>query len=324
MSISRDTKIRPNSRALWLSAAFLLCFGFNLTGPAQAAVVPAASPCDPEYNRSLNARAWLEAQREVTQNQNLIYKPDSVLEYTCFNEYLNVLGRQAESMFSESGRWSSRLSDTHMDNALGGLMGGAIRNYLNSNFDNRSGGKYALLGGRFSDTGANATNMSPANLDHDPPQSSPYVSGAGYGCDVMNQVWMAAKCVDFIANASNDGFYTFANYQASGDRRFLPQACTAVGARWDLEMRASTGVNTPWTEDSFLSFVENFKHKVNPTASAASGCQHIRPVPTGLQVFSREYPTYNEYVCLAPGCYYKPAAAGGATVGTCVRSNAPP
>ena len=40
------------------------------------------SPCDPDYYESLEARAWLEAQREITQNQNLIYKPDSALEYT--------------------------------------------------------------------------------------------------------------------------------------------------------------------------------------------------------------------------------------------------
>ena len=326
MKQDRDNAaIRGKTRAfrlLALTTLLLGSYGLDLA-PALAGAppgpTPAASPCDPQYSRSLSARAWLEAQREITQNQNLIYKPDSVLEYTCFNRYLNVLGQQAQSMFSESTRWGAGLGATHMDNALQNLVEAAVVSYINSNFENVNGGAggatYDLLGGRMSDPG---TGLSPSGVDWTFPSS---VTGGGYGCNIMNQVWSAAKCVDAVANTAQDGFYTFANYQASGDRRFLPLACTAIGARWDLNIRESTGINTPWTEDTFLTFVERFNHQLNPAAAATTGCAHITPVPTGLMVYGTEFTPYPEHVCFAPGCYYVPG--GGAGPGRCARSNVP-
>lgn len=285
--------------------AFAATTGGGGGGPAIA-----PSPCDAEYYKSLNARAWLEAQREITQNQNLIYKPDSVLEYTCFNRQLNVLALQATSMFSETTRWGSDVlgsdQSRHMDDALEDLVEAAVVSYIDANFED-----FNLLGARFNSS-ANS-GYAPANLDHAFPAS---VTGGGYACDIMNQVWAAAKCGDFIANNNEDGFFTFAQYQASPDKRFLPQRCTAIGARWDLEMRASTGINTPWIEDTFATRIELFIHNL----PGAPGCQHLAPVPTGLQVFSKEFETYEEMVCFAPGCYYQPPS-GGTGTGSCRISN---
>ena len=35
--------------------------------------------CDPDFLEVMEARAWEEAQREITQNANIIARPDSVL-----------------------------------------------------------------------------------------------------------------------------------------------------------------------------------------------------------------------------------------------------
>ena len=59
-----------------------LIIGVFIPSPHAAEIAPQS--CDSNYWRQLSSRAWLEAEREIMQNQNLIFKPDSVLQYTCF------------------------------------------------------------------------------------------------------------------------------------------------------------------------------------------------------------------------------------------------
>ena len=40
--------------------------------------------CDPQFMDAIEARGFAEAARENAQNQNLIFKPDGVFEYSCF------------------------------------------------------------------------------------------------------------------------------------------------------------------------------------------------------------------------------------------------
>src|SRR5690349_5990742 len=93
-----------------------------ISGTAWAQSLP-TTPCDPEYMDALEARAYLEAQREVAQNQNFILKPDSVLEYTCFDMFLGHFaadhnwGASAANcdqfMFSDSCRWGTVFMQTN-------------------------------------------------------------------------------------------------------------------------------------------------------------------------------------------------------------------
>lgn len=55
--------------------------------------------CNPDFMEVLENRAWEEAQREITQNANLIARPDSVLSMTCFDSWLDDLADYAESNF---------------------------------------------------------------------------------------------------------------------------------------------------------------------------------------------------------------------------------
>lgn len=250
--------------------------------------VPAPSPCDVTYFNSLKARAWLESQREITQNQNLIFKPDSVLEYTCFDKYLSELAGDATSLFSENSRWSPPTpSPTRMDNALRSVVGNALTQYINGNFNHN------FLNGRSS------LNYTPGNIS----------SSTGYSCDRMNEVWKVAKCLNFIADPATDGFYTFAEYAGIADRRRLPTACGNV-PEWTTNISTATGPATLWPKDPVNSFLGD----LDP-GNCGSATNPIRPIATGVMVRRpKQTPAqYEEKICAAPGCYYVPTSQNSGT-----------
>ncbi|MGH1398179.1 MAG: hypothetical protein ACRBCT_03100 [Alphaproteobacteria bacterium] len=269
-----------------LSLVLSTILALFLTSAAQAQF--AASPCDPEYYESMEARAILEAQREITQNQNLIVKPDSVLEYTCFDRQLDVLAQEAENMFSESDRWETILATDHMDKALEALVGGAMKSYLDANFD------HTFLGGRTS-------------------LSYPYdgtVEGNAYTCASMQSVWIQAKCMNFIQR-SHDGFFTLDEYANGSDKRELPTACAAF-ASWQSNIDTATE-STPWDSDDVATYLD----RVFPTSGCGGNTSRIK---TGMLVEDKgntDTPDeYNEFACIVPGCFWEPT---GLNAGSCTR-----
>lgn len=216
--------------------------------------------CDPDYYKSLETRAWMEAQREITQNQNLIFKPDSVFEYTCFDRFMNELADHAKDMFSETGRWGAvpAVPVGSLETSLNVLVGDPLRTYLYQNFeyapdnvsgreDEREGDFYDLLGGRaecidhpFKDRDGkecgevNDTDFWPRNKVIDRfetayNQGSTGPTSAKYNCNIMRQVWDHAKCMNFIDNEATDAFFTFETYKARAkdrkDFRTYPREC---------------------------------------------------------------------------------------------------
>ncbi len=279
---------RPGFISAVTAVLWAVCMAVS-SFPANAQPDIAPSPCDPGYYDSLEARAWLEAQREVMQNENLIYKPDSVLEYTCFNQFLNVLSNAAPSMFSQTSRWTTP-PPGNMGSTLSNLVGGALSSYIGSNFG------HPYLGGR--ETGVS-----------DPP------GGGSYNCEVMYDVWMKAKCYDFVQSPDNDGFFTFAEYTTGSDKRFKPDVCPAGNPSTQdrisdaIENAANTADPQLWTEDAVVTFFEN----LDPAE-----CSNADAIATGIVVRRTQTPQeYNEKVCLAPGCYYVPS---GVDSGSCQSS----
>lgn len=90
--IKDKTLFRFHLKALLLLAGLF----FTLPDPAAAA---ASNACDPKYMDALESRAYLEAQREIAQNQNLILKPDSVLSYICFENLVSAVATDMASQF---------------------------------------------------------------------------------------------------------------------------------------------------------------------------------------------------------------------------------
>lgn len=209
----------------------LLLMGILLIAPphhafAQGGSGPTAadSSCDPDYYDTLEARAWLEAQREITQNQNIISKPDSILEYTCFDSALGALDQAATGLFSEFASLSA--------------PGTTAQNFIQENFDN----VHDLLGGRI-----------------DGSYSFEGVKTGSYSCDVMNSVWEESKCMNFVDEADFDGFYTLQEYVDNDDKRFPDGSCTKP-ANWTTERDNLTPDGTAWEEDIIKTFLEQITY----------------------------------------------------------------
>ncbi len=305
----------------WIAVGFIAC-GVAFSAQAQ---LFAPDPCDPDYYESLEARAWLEAQREITQNQNLIFKSDSVLEYTCFDSFLSELVDHggaptgADKLFTATDRWGTP-PPGDMSGTISNLVGSAINAYDTANFNHN------LLGGR--------SEPGPSN-----PYPLPATIGAGsYTCNVMGQVWLLAKCMDFIDQASydgtpasdHDGFFTFAEYAADPEKRFLPTACanTVGGANKNSQLFTdNTNIavvngpapNTPWDEDNVVTYYG----LIYPPAGANVCGQEIRAgaitysssIATGLiversaGVGNSNITRWGEKICVVPGCYFEPTGA---------------
>lgn len=57
--------------------------------------------CDEDFMDIIEARAWEEGQREITQNANIIRKPDSVLSMSCFADWMDHLAHHADDNFPQ-------------------------------------------------------------------------------------------------------------------------------------------------------------------------------------------------------------------------------
>lgn len=276
MNTITDAKKLDNRGMYFLLFVFAALFSFSHNAWSQNAA------CDPDYYESLESRAWMEAQREIEQNQNLIVKPDSVLEYTCFNGFGDELAQHAFDMFSETDEWSPPviLPPDSMDNALTNLVGTSLKTYQEANFNHKS------LGGR----GINKH------------QFSGTISGGTYTCDQMDKIWQkspqTAKCYNF-QTLSHDSFFTFKDYETEKVRA-LPQECN-VDPRWADQNKKALGKyigyadgDTPWDEDREFKYLDMTK-----------ACAQSPKIITGLKVIKTPTDAGTpEYVCLIPGCYY--------------------
>ncbi len=252
----------------------------------------APDSCDPQYYESLESRAWMEAQREITQNQNLIFKADSVLEYTCFDRSLNYIAGaiQTQPMFSMSPRWGGPAGD--IGAALDPIAGTAAA-YDVANFN------HDLLGGR--------------KLDDEYEIADEVSPSMNYSCNTMNRVWEVSRCMNLVDNAAEDGFFDFANYWGNPDKRFLPERCPAIAPPLFEEENALATADdeTPWEEDQVLTYF----NLVYPQGGGCGGAESA--LQTGLTVTrSTEDPKiYPEFICVVPGCFYSPQGTPGQAAG---------
>ncbi len=275
-----------------LSLFTLFSVSLSTANTAKAAI--ADNACDPLYYESLSARAWLEAQREITQNQNLILKPDSVFEYTCFDRLVRELAVHATNMLSETSNYGTPLNSTSMDVALQNLVGTSLIAYIDNNFGSKSssGTRYSLLSGHNTavDSSGTAINHVPQNIA---------TNSAPYSCEIMSEIWQKAKCMNFISNADTDGFFTFQEYTSGDDKRQLPVACTSIAPQWqeNLNTALQTG---PWTNDP----VQTYYTDTNAQDCSGGNCPCSGDgIDTGLRV-TIDGTAYDERICLQPGCRY--------------------
>lgn len=101
---------------------------------APTMVYAQSAACDPEFEKTIEANAWMEAQREIEVAERLILKPDSVLEYTCFGTQVDAL--------AANGRFGLDLSG-----ALNGVVKASLTEY------DKNGFQYKYAGGTHKDSG---------------------------------------------------------------------------------------------------------------------------------------------------------------------------
>lgn len=280
-----------------MAASFAMAMCFSSLSMAQTS-------CDPQYMDALESRAYLEAQREIAMNQNLIAKPDSVLEYTCFDKIMGTMARASgdRGNFSESDRWGE-IPDhgaTSLDSAFDQVVTSALISYINTNYS------HTFLGGRSTE------NYTPQNVNG---------NAGAYSCDRMLAVWNAARCMNFL-NQTQDGFHDF-QYLTSNDPRRLPTVCpnNGITATWinrAFNNQATRYVldpenpmdGTDYTNDPMVTYLD----RINPVGVAPANSCASQGIPTGVVVFRQGFTPeyYIEKVCPNPGCYYVPSGSGTA------------
>lgn len=258
-----------------------------LWAPAAQAQTLQPTSCMPDMMTIIEANGLIEAEREIIQNQNLIAKPDSVLEYSCFEQHLSLSGLVTGQMFTEAEGFfninDAFIDQYSLDRGIYFVVFQALVEYLRENFWHRYLGDRAEL------------------------QALPPVGVGNFTCYAMGYVWNRAKCSNFITpRNTRDGFYTFDEYRDMADPRDLPepQQCPSW-PDWAAEITDSRRASAPSTtpnpgtslSDNLIVYPEVFDTE----------CENITPVPTGL--FIPPFPGaslagYEEHICLAPGCYY--------------------
>lgn len=266
----------------FIFTAFVASDASNVVFAQSAGVDPAHLPdsCDPDYMDVLNARSYIEAKREMETAQRVILKPDSVLEYSCFNEEEVWLGTLPGGYhFSEYGvRYAGnppefdgnappiRIYANSLENSLERVAFATLVRFLDSFSHIYGGGVY------------------------------PIVPNSAAGCNSMNIVWFTAKCQNFDPN----WWIRFEDF-SSTDIRLFPIPCLPV---YDTDRTAnlnnvfpaaypapatpaaSGGMDT-W--DALLPFV----------TGACSG-----PLETGMDVTLNNGTVVRDAVCVQPKCYF--------------------
>lgn len=293
-----------------------LILGFAALVPSDRACAGAIAQqtCDTEVWRTMATRARIETEREIMQNQNLIFKPDSILAYTCFDSMAAHAAAQAGVLFTHTNYWGDLIIDWGppygMDHAVNQTVLAAMRAYYEGNF------AHEMLGGR-----GRELAMPLHEVTTEPSSTSTYA------CGMMGQVWAVAKCLNFLHTAAfaEDGFFPFidlqpvegtavAGYQTIEDSRNYPTECAGApfeGSTWLLQYRSSRNETAFGAIDLFYDFgtplAETFdgvRERIEPGLCAAP------PIPTGVSVILSpgSAAPYDDGVCSNPGCTFAGAS----------------
>ncbi len=205
--------------------------------------------CDPDVMNQIYSKSFLEATRENIMAETIIRKPDSIMEYTCFDQLVKMDGDFAGPVFSETDHWREMVVESitgyigpveidpscedptdagpPYDDSTGRCSRVVIATYMNRGrllFDLR---RFVLAALRRYIMDNFGHTLLGGQLEDD------YVAcDLNYVCNYMNTVWTASKCGDM-----NDWeeFYKFADLADTStvpeenegfDPRVLPRACT--------------------------------------------------------------------------------------------------
>lgn len=241
--------------------------------PAPNAEKSSSALCNADFMNQIFSEATLQARRQTIKAGIVIRKPDSVLEYNCYAGLARDFANQAGSGFGD-GDPGSQLSDLADTSVLTPLL-----QYIANNFGHDFLGGHAVA------------------LDTTP--------GVAAGCNLMNQAFEYAKCMNF---RTDDDFYTFSDLASMNPRQF-PSPCADTGVTADL-INVARNPRPTFTYADFDPLDAPFmRHEDGPT------CAPGHETGVEVEVVRRGYnllgivlfpgrDTINETVCPTPGCVY--------------------
>lgn len=265
--------------------------------------------CDANFMNQIYAKAFLEAEREVIVSNSVFLKPDSVLEYSCFDQQVASVAKYAGPIFTETLRYDPAvitmpspqrpvtinvsLGDTYLDLSLEKLVLNSLVDYIDANFNHN------FLGGSF------AGRYSP---------SSRTVAGAEITCATMFSVYFAAKCDDFsleVPFLSFDEYFSLPALTLT-DPRLRPRQCPKN--HQITQAYIDIAKNKDWTYASF-DVVDALLPIWRPSNGAL--CENAAPIPTGIMALYEENDIdlngnaivierfeYEDKFCSNPACSY--------------------
>lgn len=242
-----------------------------------------AQACDPQFMDAIEARGFAEAARENAQNQNLIYKPDGVFEYSCFHLHAPAVQQNAADLFRDTMLLLPTINP--------------VKQYTDTNY----GSEYL-----------NTRTNTPAITHPAPPANM---------CNALAAVWDIARCINFYNRDDLEGLFDLTHY-ISNDPRRLPAtfpACTAL-PYGSLNMAIDIAYNNnrdvwtmgPYARDAEAYIMDPVDLQNVMYESGVCGL----PIPTGMVVVDRNAPVarFNEKTCANPACVYVPS---GIDAGDC-------
>jgi hypothetical protein len=268
-----------------------------------------ASPaCDSEFMNQIYAVSSLNAGREQIIDQIVLRKPDSVLQYSCFDQLAGRANAIAGKIFSENPVNTSLPIGDVIGNStiaehplnvpapdtlkasLTNTVLGPFISYLTANFD------HPLLGG---------AGISPppiqAEINNDPLQ---------FNCNTMNEVQLLARCENF---ATDWRFFDFA-WLTSNDPRLLPKQCTQgtnlTTQLVDLAKNANFAYVPADRLTTYLSQTTNAPDKNSCGTPIKTGIIISPSVkeydPGAGRMIVKKTTSFPDMVCPNPNCYYNP------------------
>lgn len=295
--------------------------------------------CDADFMNQIYAKAFLEAERENILNEIVIRKPDSTMEYSCYEQVVSMTAHKAGPLFSESDYWWNR--DILIDNGIGDKLPywrhiDKVPVFVSmcppdnptypTDYDDPTRPPpakdpcekldksledlvlYALYDYVDKNFQHDFLGGYAAGLNND---ITGEVVGADYLCDMMYVINIMSRCDDFD---TDDKFFSFETL-VSFDPRILPDQCPdGTPITEDIIKVAKNEGGTYAYFDQMDSLLNRVRRNVcsdpnNPNDNGA-------PVPTGVYVV-RDNITYNmlgnatnnpdkyeEHICINPGCTY--------------------
>lgn len=276
----------------FLAIAVVTLFALSM-GSAQAQEV--SKTCDITVQNQMKQQGWLEGQRELELAQRLILKPDSVLEYSCFERVAKNFAVASNPSWNFVN-FGGGLPSGNIGNAVNSLVLSSFYPYLD-NFG------HLFLGGTFGDEGTafTGTLANPDSL-----------------CNPHYWIWFLAKCANASWEKKNEADDKHMNFffplekLVNRNIRNKPQSCPTP----DITLRNQLVTDVQAKQEAFPDPAQNpplgvdNASKITGTAGGkkysvilnATECG--APVKTGVKVQALGGGgVQDDIVCVAPGCY---------------------